>query len=158
MPPNDGNCMKVVFPFIYRPRLAYGIMYYLYTFFEPLSEQSSGDIIAKFDNATESRDDEGRPVLTMRYHISLAPYDLGVTQHVVFRATYDSIVKSYRLHMELVRDSGRDANWVTTNKPFLERMRKYLIRWRNIDPTRQNWFVKHAEELFQGDTADTAQS
>jgi hypothetical protein len=148
MPPNDGETMTVVFPFIYRPRLAYGVMHYLFSFFEPLSEQSSGDIIAQFDEASESRDDQGRPVMTLKYHISLAPYDLGVTQHVVFKATYDEVVKSYRLHMDLIRDSGRDTNWVTTNKPFLERMRKYLIRWRNIDPTRQNWYVDHAEELF----------
>ncbi|MDT8390462.1 MAG: PqqD family peptide modification chaperone [Lentisphaeria bacterium] len=151
MPPNDGDTMHVVFPFIYRPRLAYGVMQYLHSFFEPLSEQSSGDIIAQFDGAAESRDGQGRFVLTLKYHIALAPYDLGVTQHVVFKATYDDVVKSYRLHMDVIRDTGRDTNWVTTNKPFLERMRKYLIRWRNIDPTRHNWYVSHAGELFQSD-------
>lgn len=155
MPPNDGQSMKVIFPFIYRPRLAYGVMHYLYSFFEPLSEQSSGDIIAQFDGAGESRDGQGRPVLRLRYHISLAPYDLGVTQHVEFKATYDAEVKSYRLHMDVERDTGRDTNWVTTNKPFLERMRKYLLRWRNIDPTRQNWYVKHAENLFAATAPDT---
>lgn len=154
MPPNDGETMNVVFPFIYRPRLAYGVMYYLYSFFEPLSEQSSGDIIAQFDEAAQERDQQGRPVMSLKYHISLAPYDLGVTQHVVFKATYDGVVKSYRLHMDLIRDSGRDTNWVTTNKPFLERMRKYLIRWRNIDPTRQNWYVDHAQELFAPEIED----
>jgi len=148
MPPHDGDKMTVVFPFIYRPQLAYGVMHYLFSFFEPLSEQSSGDIIAKFGGARESRDEQDRPVLTVNYHVALAPYDLGVTQHVVFKATYDEVVRSYRLHMDLVRDSGRDTNWVTTNKPFLERMRKYLIRWRNIDPTRQDWYVKQSKELF----------
>jgi hypothetical protein len=152
MPDHDGNQMQVVFPCIYRPELAYGIMYYLYSFFEPLSQQSSGDIIAEFQEAHEEKDKEGRHVLVIKYHLALAPYDLGVTQHATFKATYDEIVKSYRLHMDVERDSGRDTNWVTTNRPFLERMRKYLIRWRNIDPTRQNWYVKHADELFQKET------
>ena len=42
------------------------------------------------------------------------------------------------------------------NKPFLERMRKYLIRWRNIDPTRQAWFVKHAVAMFSSGTPPVA--
>jgi len=42
------------------------------------------------------------------------------------------------------------------NKPFLERMRKYLIRWRNIDPTRQAWFVKNAVAMFSSGTPPTA--
>ena len=51
--------------------------------------------------------------------------------------------------MDIERVSGGDTNWVTANKPFLERMRKFLIRWRNIDPTRQAWFVKNAAEMFR---------
>jgi len=149
MPDHDGNEMQVVFPCIYRPKLAFGIMHYLYSFFEPLSEQSSGDIIAEFQEAHEEKDEQGRPVLVMKYHLALAPYDLGVTQHATFKATYDEIVKSYRLHIDIERDSGRDTNWITTNRPFLERMRKHLIRWRNIDSTRQNWHVQHSDRLFK---------
>ena len=37
MPEHAGGRMSIVFPFIYRPRLAQGVMYYLYQFFEPLS-------------------------------------------------------------------------------------------------------------------------
>lgn len=156
MPPNDGQTMSVVFPFIYRPNLAYGVMYYLQQFFAPMSDQSMSDMLATLERVQESRDAGGRAVLSLHYLLALSPYDLGVTQRVIFVTRYDEIVKSFRLHMEVERVTGRDANWVMINKPFLERMRKYLIRWRNIDPTRQAWFVKNAVAMFSSGTPPTA--
>jgi len=153
MPNHDGQRMHIVFPFIYRPRMAFGVMYYLRQFFDTMSELSLGDIVATRQSVQSSQDAEGRPILTMQYQMAMAPYDLGVTQHVTFVSRYDDVVKSFRLHMEIERLSGHDTNWVTTNKPYLERMRKFLIRWRNIDPTRQDWFVKHAVEMFEQEAA-----
>ncbi len=149
MPKHDGARMQVAFPFIYRPRMAFGVMYYLREFFDSMSELSLGDIIATLRGVQASEDAEGRPVLSLQYNMAMAPYDLGVTQQVTFVSKYDEVVKSFRLHMEVERVSGNVTNWVTTNKPYLERMRKFLIRWRNIDPTRQDWFVKHAVEMFE---------
>jgi len=148
MPPNDGQTMKVVFPFIYRPNLAYGVMFYIQQFFAPMSDQSMNDMVATLERVQETKDADGRSLLSLHYHLALSPYDLGVTQRVTFVTRYDGIVKSFRLHMEVERVTGRDTNWVMINKPFLERMRKYLIRWRNIDPTRQAWFVKNAVAMF----------
>jgi hypothetical protein len=149
MPDHDGQFMSLVFPFIYRPRLAYGVMFYLQQFFEPLADQSTGDLMATLEEIKSAEDEAGHPVLSLRYNVALAPYDLGVTQDVTFTTQYDEVVSSFRLHMAVDRISGRDTNWVTTNKPFLERMRKFLIRWRNIDPTRQTWFVKNAVSMFE---------
>lgn len=148
MPDHDNQCMQVVFPFIYRSELAAGALYYLYQFFDKFSDQALGDIIARLEGVTRAEDDSGRPVLSLCYNISLAPYDLGVTQRVRFTTRYDEVVRSFRMHMDVERISGQETNWVTTNKPFLEGMRKYLIRWRNIDSTRQSWFVKQSETLF----------
>lgn len=149
MPSHDGQHMSIIFPFIYRSELTYGVMYYLEQFFEPLSDQSLGDIISRLEEIKTEKDPQGRPILSLRYNIALAPYDLGVTQNVTFITRYDEVVRSFRLHMDVDRISGRDTNWITTNKPFLERMRKFLIRWRNIDPTRQKWFVKNARQMFE---------
>lgn len=150
MPDHDHQSMNVVFPFIYRRELAPGALYYLFQFFDKFSEDALGDIIATLEQVTQATDDAGRPILSLGYNISLAPFDLGVTQRVRFRTQYDEVVRSFRMHMDIERISGQETNWVTTNKPFLEGMRKYLIRWRNIDPTRQSWFVKQAETLFAG--------
>ncbi len=149
MPDHDDNNMNVIFPFIYHPNLVRGAIAYLDDFFDRLSGESLGDIVAEFEETKESKDSNGKDVLLIKYKVVLAPYDLGVSQHVSFTAQYDDVVRSYRMHMDIERISGQTVNWVTTNKPFLERMRKYLIRWRNIDPTRQKWFVDQAEDIFK---------
>ena len=149
MPEHNDNDMNIIFPFIYHPNLVRGAIAYLDDFFERLSGESLGDIVAEFIETQEIDDGKDRKKLIIKYKVVLAPYDLGVTQYVTFTAQYDEVVRSYRMHMDIERISGQVTNWVTTNKPFLERMRKYLIRWRNIDPTRQKFFVDQAEDIFK---------
>jgi len=150
LPAHDGRRMHVVFPFIYQPNLALGVMYYLYEYFSSFTEQSMGDQIATLESLEAGRDADGRQTYSLKYGVALAPFDLGVTQGVFFTTRFDEVVKSYRVHLSITRLSGQDANWVTTNRPFLEKLRNLLIRWRNIDPTQHSWYVQQGKELFAG--------
>ena len=153
LPDHDGQRMNVLFPFIYEPDLAPGVMYYLYEYFLTFTEQSIGDQIVSLEDIEAGTDDSGRAAYRLKYAVALAPFDLGVTQSASFATRFDEIVDSYRVHMTIVRVSGQDTNWVTTNRPFLEKLRKLLIRWRNIDPTQHNWYVEQGKKLFEGSLA-----
>ena len=148
MPEHDGRRMQVVFPFIYQPHLAPGVMYYLHEYFSKFTEQTIGDQIASLETIQAGTDSRGRTTYHLKYGIALAPFDLGVTQSVSFTTHFDDIVGSYRVYMTITRVSGQDMNWVTTNKPFMEKLRKLLIRWRNIDPTQHEWYVEQGNKLF----------
>ncbi|MFH1731927.1 MAG: ABC transporter permease, partial [Planctomycetota bacterium] len=153
LPDHDGQRMHVAFPFIYQPDLAVGAMYYLYDYFLTFTEQSIGDQIVSLEETAAGTDDQGRTTYRLRYSVALAPFDLGVTQSVSFTTHFDEVVDSYRVHMTINRVSGQDTNWVTTNRPFLEKLRKLLIGWRNIDPTQHNWYVEQGKKLFEGSLA-----
>ena len=148
LPPHDGHEMRVVFPFIYHPRIAEGVLGYLREYFGRFSEASIGDLIATPEKHLQTKDAKGRNKYTMEYHTALAPYDLGVTQRLVFDLGYDEHVQAYCLEMQIVRVSGQDSNWVTTNRPFLERLRKYLMRWRNLDISQQGLYVQESKTFF----------
>ncbi len=148
LPEHDGHTMKVVFPFIYHPRVARGVLGYLDEYFSRFTEASIGDLIASMEQMIKDRDDHNRERFTMEYHIALAPYDLGVTQNMIFNLYYDDQVQAYRLVLKITRVSGQDSNWVTTNRPFLEQLRKYLLRWRNLDISQQGLYVQEAKALF----------
>ncbi len=148
MPDHDGDKMRNTFPFIYQPNLAPAVMYYLYEFFSSYTEQSFGDMIAHPEGHHVDKDDKGRPLYQMSYIIALAPFDLGVTQRVTFMACYDDVVRSYRVHMLVERLSGQDTNWATTNKPFMEGLRKLLLRWRNLDSTQHRWYEDQGKSFF----------
>ncbi len=155
LPPRQGNLMPVVFPFIYTPQVSAGVIGYLREYFSRFTAASIGDLIATPSAYRCEKDAAGRRAYQLDYHVALAPYDLGVTQQLRFRLNYDDRVQAYRLTMIVERISGQDTNWVMTNRPFLERMRKYLMRWRNLDLAQQHVYVQQVDQgLAEG--ADAA--
>ena len=155
LPDHDGTMMKVASPFIYQAKFAPGIMYFLHEFFEECGEASLGDITAQFISLDETEDAQGRKVYQAKYEVAQAPFDVGVTQKVTVRAQHDKVVGSNRMHLVLERLTGQDMAWAANNRPFIARMRKLMLRWRNIDPNRQQWYVTCGELLFtQGPDAD----
>jgi hypothetical protein len=148
MPPHDGHQMNVVFPFIYQPDLVPGLVAYIEEYFTAYTEASVGELMATVRGRKKVPDTRGRDAYELEYEIALAPYDLGVTQRVQFMAAFDDIVQSYRIRMLVTRLSGQDANWVTTNKPFLERLRKHLMHWRNLSPADRATYAEQAKGRF----------
>ncbi len=154
MPPHDGNRMRVALPFIYPRALITGTLAYLDDYFGRFTESSLGDLIAGRARVEVDSDEKGRERFTLEYNVALAPFDLGVTQKVIFVAAFDEAVQTYRIAMDAVRVSGQDSNWVTTNKPFLETVRTYLMRWRNLEPVEHSEFITKGRGLFAtGDQA-----
>jgi len=148
LPKHDGRTMPVLFPFIYQPRIAIGVLAYLQEYFGRYSEASIGDMIAHEEGRSHGLDAKGRDRHTLTYHAALVPYDLGVTENLVFNLSYDDHVQAYCLHLNINRISGQDSNWATTNRPFLEQLRKYLMRWRNLDAAQQNFYIQQAKKEF----------
>ncbi len=152
MPPHDGSVMEVVFPFIYQPKIVVGIMGYIHEYFTQFTEASTSDLVAEERGRESDQDDAGRPLYRLTYHVALAPFDLGVTQTVLFTAAFDDRVDAFRVVMRVTRESGQDSNWVTTNKPFLERLRKLLLHWRNMKPAEHGAYSRTGMALFAEET------
>lgn len=148
LPDNDGKVMPVVFPFIYQPSLIYGINAYLDEYFARFTEASFGDLIANCKGTKTTKDKNGREILEITYMVALAPFDLGVTQELKFTASYDDKVQAYRLVMLNTRMSGQDSNWTATNMPFLEKLRTYLMHWRNLSPAEHGDFNRKGHDIF----------
>jgi hypothetical protein len=150
MPDHKGDEMDVVFPFIYQENLVVGIMHYLAEYFGNFTEASVGDMTASLMSSGHKSDAQGRMTCSLQYRVALAPYDLGVTQLVHLHAAYDSKVQAHQVTMRLSRVSGQDNNWIATNKPYLERLRKYLLHWRNMSQDQHALHVEQGRQLFDG--------
>ena len=148
MPAHKGDIMEIIFPFIYQPKIASGVLAYLKEYFANFTEVSVGDLVARQLAHGRQTDAKGRECFNLEYHVALVPYDLGVTEDLRFDLAYDEYVQSYRLVMKIKRVSGQDTNWLMTNRPFLERLRKYLMRWRNLDLGQQALYVQQSTEAI----------
>jgi ABC-type antimicrobial peptide transport system permease subunit len=157
MPAHDGLRMELLMPFICRPDLIVGMMAYLEDYFDRFTEASVGEIIARLESRERGRDAAGRETYTLRYNLALAPFDLGVTQTVEFHAAFDDQLSAYRIRLRIDRVSGQDNNWVTTNRPFLEKLRAYLMHWRNLGASQQGLFVERGTQTHAA-TADATKA
>ena len=146
LPEHDGQQMALTFPFVYTGALALGVAGYLHEYFAKFTEATIGDLIAQLDQFETVRDTDGRDAYELHYHVALAPYDLGVTQQVVARIAFSSALETYQMHFHIERVSGQDSTWVATNRPFLKKLRKYLMAWRNLDRETQETYVQAARE------------
>lgn len=148
LPDHDGNHMKVDLPFIYEPELAVGVMAYLHEILSSCVEGAVSEMLVDVRSLTSSQED-GRPVLQSAYGVALAPYDLGVTQCLAIEARFDPRLDSYGMSLDIQRESGQDTSWLAVNQPMLERLRKALLRWRNMDPARYQDYTAAGRKLFE---------
>jgi hypothetical protein len=148
MPEHDETGMEIAFPFIYREQLVPGVMAYLQSYFERFTEASVGDMNAALLKQQQGNDETGRRWLALTYDVALAPYDLGVTQHVTLRAAYDEQIEAHRIVMQIQRMSGQDSNWAAVNQPFLEKLRAYLMHWRNLSSAERETYVGYGKDIF----------
>jgi ABC-type antimicrobial peptide transport system permease subunit len=155
MPAHDGQRMEVVMPFICRPDLIVGMLAYLEDYFDRFTEASVGEIIAKLESREKSRDAADRDIYTLRYNLALAPFDLGVTQTVEFQAAYDDRLEAHRIRLRIDRVSGQDNNWVSTNRPFLEKLRAYLMHWRNLGAAQHGLFTERGTQTHAATASET---
>ena len=149
LPEHDGNQMHLVFPFIYSSNVVAGIMGYLTEYFGRFTEASIGNLVVSNEVHAVGQDAVGRTTYSVAYDMALAPFDLGVTQHIEFVAKFDEVVESYRVHMTITRLSGQDSNWSTTNIPFMEKLRKHMMHWRNLEATKHHEYVTEAQAYFE---------
>ncbi len=148
LPPHDGTRMQVDLPFIYEPELAIGVMAYLHEWFGNCVEGSMSEMLVDV-RKLETGNAEGHPVLRSNYGMALAPFDLGVTQALHIEASFMPVLDSYGMRLDIRRESGQDTSWATVNQPMLERLRKTLLRWRNMDPARHQEYVNLGRKLFE---------
>mgnify|MGYP003310771034 FL=1 len=66
-------------------------------------------------------------------NIWLAPFDLGVSQHVVIRAAPEAEHGIYSVSLDIRRLSGEDASWRRVNQRFMNVIRKQFLIWRTVD-------------------------
>lgn len=140
VPAHDGNVMHIVFPTIYKLDALPGVMAYLEAYFSRFAEAALADVIAKRVGRETSQDSADRPVYEIRYELALAPYDLGVTQNLTLRGAWDEALGFARVTLTIERTSGQDTNWAAVNRRFLDKLRHYLLNWRNLDAATRERF------------------
>ena len=156
LPPPDGDGWRIDFPFTVAGTDVLGLCVFLIGYFDSYSEESIGTFYtdgAHLD-AFESEHGTGYAIAM---NIWLAPFDLGVSQHVVFRATPEAEHNIFGISLRIQRLSGEDASWRRVNQRFMNVIRKQFLIWRTVDSEAKSSYRLQGEEFLAGTrTAVTA--
>ncbi|MHC4873050.1 MAG: ABC transporter permease [Planctomycetota bacterium] len=145
----DENSLEVVFPYSFTREMAVAVNSYIQEYFNLHMDSSVGSFVAApLDCSRSSEVEDNKLVMTLKYNVALSPYDLGVTQNVIVSTIYNEAVGAFMVRAETERLSGMDTNWVATNQPFLNGIRKYLLHWRVLEEEGQQAHMENGFRMF----------
>jgi hypothetical protein len=150
LPPPEGDQWNFAFPFTVSGHEVLGLSVFLIGYFDSYSEESIGTFYT--DGAKLGR--FGSPHgegYSIGMNIWLAPFDLGVSQHVTFRATPEPEHGIYAVTLQIERLSGEDASWRRVNQRFMNVIRKQFLIWRTVDPDAKAGYRAQGEQILAGE-------
>jgi hypothetical protein len=153
LPAPEGDEWHFEFPFTVGGRDVLGLCVFLIGYFDSYSEESIGTFYT--DGAQLGRvEAEFGEAYTIDMNIWLAPFDLGVSQHVVIKALPEAEHGIFQIQLDIQRLSGEDASWRRVNQRFMNVIRKQFLIWRTVDAGAKEAYREQAQALLAGDRTE----
>ena len=150
LPPPDGDEWNFDFPFTVSGHDVLGLSVFLIGYFDSYSEESIGTFYTDGAKLNRFENETGGEGYAIDMNIWLAPFDLGVSQHVVFRAIPEGEHNIFSVTLQIQRLSGEDASWRRVNQRFMNVIRKQFLIWRTVDPEAKEAYLQQGEEILAG--------
>ncbi|KKM75564.1 hypothetical protein LCGC14_1389000 [marine sediment metagenome] len=126
----DGDVYDIVFPFTVSAYDITGVVSFLEEHFRNFSDTALGVFATDSVSIFKQSDDK----LGMRAQVTLAPFDLGVSQKFALLARPSEIEGIEEIRILLRRISGTKGDWQRANRVFINELRKQLLIWRSVTP------------------------
>ncbi len=127
---------------------AEGMLVYLHEYFEIFRSESAGGVFAARELRLEEKEHEGKRVKALSTLLHLEPFDLGIVQDSVIHAV-PSKGERYEFEVFIRRHEGPLSAWKTSNRNFVDTLRKQLLIWRGLSPTQKSAYIKRYGSLVK---------
>ncbi|MCC7491848.1 MAG: M28 family peptidase [Fimbriimonadaceae bacterium] len=145
VPDPEGDIWTIPLPFSVTGKQAVAMNKFMAEWFNAYEEYSIGDFVTESTKLAEVPGQHG-----LGYEISLmawlAPFDLGVSQHVNLRTRAIDMKDVYEIDIVLRRESGDVSSWMRVNRRFLNTLRKQFLIWRTIGAEEKELYLLEEEE------------
>ena len=153
LPPPQGDQWNFDFPFTVSGHEVLGLCVFLIGYFDSYSEESIGTFYTDGAHLRRFETENGEGYL-IDMNIWLAPFDLGVSQNVVFHATPESEHHIYTITLQIKRLSGEDASWRRVNQRFMNVIRKQFLIWRTVDAEAKDKYREQGGQILAGERTE----
>ncbi len=147
LPPPDGDEWNFDFPFTVSGHEVLGLSVFLIGYFDSYSEESIGTFYTDGAKLSRFSTPNGDGYL-IDMNIWLAPFDLGVSQNVKFKAAPEDLHNIYTVTLQIRRLSGEDASWRRVNQRFMNVIRKQFLIWRTVDAEAKENYEGQGQEML----------
>jgi hypothetical protein len=86
--------------------------------------------------------------LELSSDLALAPFDLGVTQHMKLTAVPSQIPGVDEVAIVVERKSGAGGDWYRANRVFIKELRRQFLVWRTLSSETIEGYRKHTLEVL----------
>ncbi len=139
-----GDEWKIRLPFAVTGNQAHGVNGFLAEWFQSYEGYSVGDFITEAIYQ-ETYDSEHGQAFRIGCKAWLAPFDLGVSQHIKLETVPTDLQDVYDLRLTLTRVSGDISNWKRVNRRFLNTLRKQFLIWRTLESSERERYLESLE-------------
>ncbi len=136
LPAPKGDRFEIVFPFTVSEYDITGVVSFLKEHFENFGDSGLGVFMAANARLVWGgrplAEGEGLGWVGLDAELSLAPFDLGVTQSFELRSAPSEIPGIDEVKIKLTRKSGQPKDWHRLNKVLLNDLRRQFLIWRAL--------------------------
>ncbi|MEM2373981.1 MAG: hypothetical protein QXI11_06015, partial [Thermoproteota archaeon] len=150
VPPPRGDEWEIKMPFVFSGREIYGFLAFVNEYFDAHRTEGVGAFATFGDIEWKSEENiaEDKDVKLITANVRLAPFDVGITQQVSLIAESHR-KRPYGLTIYLRRTTGLLSDWVNSNRPFIDNMRKQLLIWRTLKTDVKEKYIETGLETFK---------
>ncbi|OGG54706.1 MAG: hypothetical protein A3F84_27640 [Candidatus Handelsmanbacteria bacterium RIFCSPLOWO2_12_FULL_64_10] len=128
-------------------REVFGLCVFLVKYFDFHTEGSMGTFYTEGAQLAAFPAEKGEGY-TIRTTVWLAPFDLGVSQTVLFRAVPTGDHDIYAMELTLERLSGDASSWKRCNQRFMNVIRKQFLIWRTISAEAKDQYREEGRRMI----------
>jgi hypothetical protein len=154
VPDPEGDIWKIRLPFAVTGDQARGVNGFLAEWFQSYEGYSVGDFITE-GIYREAYEAEGGQAFRIGCKAWLAPFDLGVSQHIKLETVPTDIEDVFDLRLTLDRVSGDVSNWKRVNRRFMNTLRKQFLIWRTLSTAERDRYLEEMTQVAE-QSAETA--
>ena len=150
LPEPEGDRWEFLFPFTVSRLEVLELCSFLAAYLEAYGEESTSTFYTRGTQLRQVGGDTDESC-EVRTRLWLAPFDLGVSEDLLLKAspTGEQAHEVYEISLVIERRSGEPASWRRTNQRFVNILRKQFLIWRTLPAG-----VKHSfQERYESEEA-----
>jgi len=117
-----------------------GIIVYIQEYIRPHIGQRA-ELFSVLNTSYEEKTEAERITNNLIVDTKLEPYERGISQRTEIRFAKDLKTERWSVEVLLRKISGSTEAWITSNRRFMDRLRKQLLLWRSLMPEEKNKYT-----------------